>query len=468
MHIQFWGAAGVMTGSMHLLEVGGKRLLVDCGLFQGKREAAYDRNRDLPFDAASIDAVLLTHAHADHAGNLPSLYRLGFRGSIYATPATRDLCSWTLRDSAHIQESDVAYVNERRKRKGQPLFKPLYTTQDALDTLELFVSVGYGRPFRPVDGVTAEFRDAGHILGSAMVTVDAVEGDRRARVLFSGDLGRGGLAIVRDPEVPGDVEVLVMESTYGDRLHESSGEAASALRKAIQETCIKRRGKLIIPSFALGRTQEIVYRLNNMWESGEMPPIDVYVDSPLAVNLTEVFRLHPECYDEEMHKVMREDPDRDPLGFGSLHYVRSVERSMQLNKLAGPAIIISASGMCESGRILHHLANHMTHRANAVLFVGFQAEDTLGRRILEGQSPVRIFGEEYDVRARIYSVEGYSAHADQSELVSWADRVKAAGKVRHLLLVHGEPPAFEALAGALQGIGFGRVEVPRREQIVEL
>ena len=468
MHVRFWGAARAVTGSMHLLEVGGRRVLVDCGMIQGKRKQAYELNRHLPFDAGSVDAVLLTHAHADHSGNLPGLARQGFRGRIYCTPATRDLCAWTLRDAAHIQEADVAYVNERRQRRGEAPFQPLYTMKDALDALELFVSVGYGLPFPVVPGITAEFRDAGHILGSANVTVDMTDGARSARVLFSGDVGRGGLAIVGDPTIAEGADILVLESTYGDRIHESSGEALSTLRLAVRETCVERRAKLIIPSFAMGRTQEVIYRLNTMWAAGELPHVDVYVDSPLAVNLTEVFRLHPECYDAEMQQVMARDPDGDPLGFGGLTYVRSVERSKELNKLAGPAIIISASGMCENGRILHHLANHIGSAANAVMFVGFQAEDTLGRRIQQGVTPVRIFGDEYTVRARVYSVEGYSAHADREELAGWALRVKNAGQLRQVCLVHGEEPALRGLKERLAAAGFENVSVPERGAILEL
>jgi metallo-beta-lactamase family protein len=468
MRVQFWGAARTVTGSMHLVESGGHRVLLDCGLYQGKREEAYNRNRDLPFDAKSIDAVVLSHAHADHAANLPTLVKAGFRGPIWCTPATRDLCAYTLRDSAHIQESDVSYVNRKRHKAGLPPFKPLYTDQDALDTLECFVTIGYGRGFEPVPGLHVEFRDAGHILGSAVVSVEERHGGGRTRLLFSGDVGRGGLAIVRDPQIVEGADYLIMESTYGGRRHETTDQALTALRETIQSTCFECGAKLLIPSFAMGRTQEIVYQLNRMWTAGELPPIDVYVDSPLAVNLTEVFRLHPECYDEAMLQTMRSDPDRDPLGFGRLYYIRSADQSRKLNDLKGPAIIISPSGMCEGGRILHHLSQHIGKRDTGVLFVGFQAENTLGRRIVEGESPVRIFGTEHEVRARVSSVDGYSAHADHDELRSWAGRVREAGQLRAVFLVHGEIEAMEALGAVLRQDGFGRVEYPERGKVFEL
>jgi metallo-beta-lactamase family protein len=362
----------------------------------------------------------------------------------------------------------VAYVNQRRQRSGQALFEPLYTMRDALDAIDLFVTVGYDRLFEVVPGITATFRDAGHILGSANVTVDVSDQGQTTRVVFSGDVGRGGLAIVRDPVVPDGAEILVLESTYGGRVHESSGEALATLQLAVRETCVDRRGKLIIPSFAMGRTQEVIYRLNAMWQAGQLPHIDVYVDSPLAVNLTEVFRLHPECYDADMREAMARDPDGDPLGFSALTYVRSVEHSKALNALAGPAIIVSASGMCESGRILHHLANSIDRPANGVLFVGYQAEDTLGRRIQQGASPVRILGEEYAVRARIYSVEGYSAHADREELAAWAAQVKDAGRLRRVCLVHGEEPAINALAQRLTAEGLPHVGAPAPGDVLEL
>jgi metallo-beta-lactamase family protein len=467
MQIQFWGAAGCVTGSMHLLSVNGHNLLLDCGLYQGKRKEAFERNRNLPFDPGEINAVILSHAHIDHSGNLPSLVKSGFSGTIYATSATRDLDAYMLLDSAHIQENDVAYVNKRRAKQGKRLFEPLYTRREAMDTLMHFSTVEYGRPFEPVPGVQVHFRDAGHILGSAIVVIDADENGRKRRLVFSGDLGRKGLPILRDPSVAEDVDFVIMESTYGNRFHASTGEAKEMLRQAAQEV-YDRHGKLIIPSFALGRTQELAYRLNQLWEEDQLPPIDAFVDSPLAVNVTEVFRLHPECYNEEMLDAMLTETDRDPLGFRHLRYNRDVEGSKRLNELKTPAIIISASGMCEAGRILHHLKHNIDDSRSTVLFVGYQAEHTLGRKILEGQDPVPIFGEEYPVRAQVKRAEGYSAHADRTELLDWAARVASQSDLKRVFLVHGEEEGLTALADGLREQGVPQVDIPERGQAFEL
>ena len=467
MQIQFWGAAQCVTGSMHLLSVNGHNLLLDCGLYQGRRKEAFERNRNLPFDAREIDAVILSHAHIDHSGNLPSLVKSGFTGPIYATSATRDLDAYMLLDSAHIQESDVAYVNKRRAKQGKRLFEPLYTRREAMETLTHFSSVEYGRPFEPIPGVKVHFRDAGHILGSAIVVIDADENGRRSRLVFSGDIGRRGLPILRDPQVAEDVDYVIMESTYGNRFHASTGEAKEILRQAAFES-YDRRGKLIIPSFAVGRTQELAYRLDQLWEEDQLPPIDVFVDSPLAVNVTEVFRLHPECYNEEMLDAMLTETDRDPLRFKNMRYIRGVEDSKALNELETPAIIISASGMCEAGRILHHLKNNIEKPSTTVLFVGYQAEHTLGRKILEGQDPVPIFGAEYQVRARVQRAEGYSAHADRTELLDWAARIQSQGDLKRVFLVHGEEEGLTALSEGLREQGVPQVDIPERGQAFEV
>ncbi len=467
MQIQFWGAARTVTGSMHLLSVNGHNLLLDCGLVQGKRKEAFEMNRNLPFDAGEIDAVILSHAHIDHSGNLPSLIRAGFTGSIYATSATRDLAAYMLLDSARIQESDVAYVNKIRKRQGKRLFEPLYTQQDAADTLPHFISVEYDHPFEPAPGVRVHFRDAGHILGSTIVVIDVEENQRRSRLLFSGDIGRKGLPILRDPQTADNVDFLIMESTYGNRTHEAASQAMEMLRGIVQES-YDRRGKLIIPSFAVGRTQELVYHLDRLSEAGRLPAIDVFVDSPLAVNVTEVFRLHPECFDDEIRDAMLRESDGNAFGFKRLRYVRDVEESKQLNYLKTPAIIISASGMCEAGRILHHLKNNIEDPRTTVLFVGYQAENTLGRKILDGQNPVPIFGEDYQVNAQIKRAEGYSAHADRDELLSWSAHVRDQGKLRRTFLVHGEDESVQSLAEALRAQGISPVDIPERGQVFEL
>ncbi|MFQ5613535.1 MAG: MBL fold metallo-hydrolase RNA specificity domain-containing protein [Anaerolineae bacterium] len=467
MELQFWGAARTVTGSMHLLKVNNHQLLLDCGLYQGRRKEAYEINRRLPFDAAEIDALILSHAHTDHSGNIPSLVKNGFRGTIWCTSATRDLAAAMLRDSAHIQESDVKYVNKRRRRQGKRLFEPLYTQDDALAAMEQFQSVEYGRPFSPLPGVEVHFRDAGHILGSAVTVLDIDDAGRDKRLVFSGDIGRKNLPILRDPQPVQEADVVIMESTYGLRYHASSGEAREALRQVVSDTH-QRRGKVIIPAFAVGRTQELVYALHQLTEDNRIPSLDIFVDSPLAVNITEIFRLHPECYDDEMQDFMLQDEHDDPFGFGRLRYVRDVNVSKQLNDLEEPAIIISASGMCEAGRILHHLKNNIEDRRNTILFVGYQAEHTLGRKILDGRDIVPILGGDYRVRADVVRVEGYSAHADRNGLLNWLESGRQQGDPQRVFLVHGEEKSSLALADALRERGLPRVDVPERGQAFEV
>ncbi|MFQ5747795.1 MAG: MBL fold metallo-hydrolase RNA specificity domain-containing protein [Gemmatimonadota bacterium] len=467
MEVEFWGAAREVTGSMHLLHVGGRQVLLDCGLFQGRRKQAFERNRNLPFDPAGIDAVVLSHAHADHCGNLPTLVRGGFRGEIHCTAATRDLCEYMLMDSAHIQKNDVRYVNKRRRREGRKPFEPLYGPSDARAALRRFRAVDYGAGFDVVPGVRARFLDAGHILGSAVTVLDLEEDGRRVRLAFSGDLGRRGLPILRDPEAPEGADYVIMESTYGNRTHPPASAAREFLRECSQRTW-EKKAKLIVPAFALGRTQELVYRLNQLWEEDELPRIDVFVDSPLAVNVTDVFRRHPECYDEEMLETLRTDSDGDPLGFECLRYIRKVEESKALNRFEGSAVIISASGMCEAGRILHHLLNHIENPDNTVLFAGYQAQHTLGRRLLEGKSPVSILGHRREVRARIERADSYSAHADREGLLDWAGHTCDRGRVGRIFVVHGEEESARALASGLGERCGARVEIPERGQAFEL
>lgn len=467
MKLEFWGAARTVTGSMHLVQIGGRRILLDCGLYQGRRKEAFERNRSLPFDAAEIDVVLLSHAHIDHSGNLPSLLKAGFRGCVYATSATRDLCAYMLLDSAHIQENDVRYVNRHRSRRGKKPFEPLYTKEDAVEILKQFHCVDYDHPFQPMPGVKAMFRDAGHILGSASIVLEVDEGARRSRLVFSGDIGRKGLPILRDPQIPEGADYIIMESTYGNRHHEAEANPEQVLRESVR-TIAQTGGKLLIPAFAVGRTQEIVYRLNQLWNENGLPRVDVFVDSPLAVNVTGVFRLHPECYDREYARAVLDEEDRDPLGFKCLQYVRSVEESKRLNDYKKAAVIIAASGMCEGGRILHHLKNHAVHEQSIVLFVSFQAEHTLGRKILDGKNPVSIYGDEYELRAQIRKAEGYSAHADRGGLLHWAARTLDAGNVKRVFLVHGDVESAEALADGLRQQGSPEVEIPERGASYEL
>jgi len=465
LKIAFMGAAQSVTGSMHLLEVDGAKVLLECGLFQGRRQESYERNRNLPFDAREVQAMVLSHAHIDHSGNIPNLVRSGFDGHIYATSATRDLCVAMLMDSAHIQESDAAYVSKKRRKRGLPPVEPLYTSAQARASLRHFVSMEYDRTMQVVPGARLTFQDAGHILGSAVVLVDVTENGRSFRLCFTGDLGRSGMPILRDPEPVHDVDYLITESTYGNRRHASLAEAAGQLCDVVRETH-KRGGKVIIPAFAVGRTQEIIYDLHKLIEGGCLPSIPVYVDSPLAVNVTEIFRLHPECYDAEMTELLQERSD--PFGFHRLHYTRSVEESKALNIMPEPCIIISASGMCEAGRILHHLKNHIGNPANTVLFVGYQAENTLGRKILTGWKRVPIFGEEWDVRAQIESIDGYSAHADRQETLNYLRQIVDEGRLRRVFCVHGDSDASQALAQALRDLGAKDVLVPEWKQEVEI
>lgn len=464
MQISFLGAAREVTGSMHLLEVNGQRILLECGLFQGRRAETYERNLHFPFDPATIDAVILSHAHIDHAGNLPNLVKQGFKGPIWCTAATRNLSAYMLLDSGYIQERDVEYVNKRRARKGEAPVEPIYTQEDARTALEAFVSVGMARSVPVADGVQLTFHEAGHILGSAIVALDIQEHDsgKSWRLVFSGDLGRDEIAILRSPAVVTEADILMLESTYGDRLHGTYADARRALENVVVRTA-KRQGKVIIPAFAVGRTQEIVYALNQLDAQGDIPEIPVFVDSPLAVNATDVFRMHPEAWDSDVEAFLDADGRRNPFDYPHIEYVRDVRRSKQLNFLNSPAVIISASGMAESGRVLHHLKNNIEQSKNTVLIVSFQAHQTLGRRILDGEKKVRIFGDEYTVNAEVAKIDGYSAHADQAELLEWAAHFDKQ-RLQHTFLVHGEEEPAGVLAGKLREQGHRRVEIPERGQ----
>ncbi len=466
MRLQFLGAVRTVTGSMHLLSVNGSRILLDCGLFQGRRRESFERNRNLPFDAHTIDTLVLSHAHIDHSGNIPSLVKNGFVGNIYATPASRDLCSAMLRDSGHIQEEDARYVNKKRAKQGLPPVEPLYTVDDATESLKNFVGVGYGRTLPIAPGVTLTYRDAGHILGSAITVLDVDDRGSRKRLAFTGDLGRKGMPILKDPEPAEEIDSLIIESTYGDRLHDPVEIADTELRDVIVDT-YRRGGKVIVPAFSVGRTQELVYSLHRLTESRDLPHLPIFVDSPLSANVTEIFRLHPECYDRELNQFIASGNHRDPFGFHRLTYIRTVEDSKELNFMREPAVIISASGMCEAGRILHHLKNNIEDPRNTVLIVGWQAPHTLGRRLVERQPVVKIFGEEYKLRARVKTINGFSAHADREELLDYV-RQLGVERLKSVWVVHGEEGSSNALAEGLRNLGVSQVIVPQIGEEFEL
>lgn len=462
MQLRFLGGARTVTGSMHLIEANGRKVLLECGLFQGRRQETRQRNCCFDFDPASLDAVVLSHAHIDHSGNLPNLVRQGFKGPIYATGATVDLCQLMLRDSAYLQEKDAEWVNKKRRSQNQPPIEPLYTLDDAEEAMRAFVGVQYGKAFSVCPGFRAVFSDAGHILGSAGVTLTitektATEGTQKRRLGFSGDIGRSHVPILRDPEPLRDLDALIMESTYGDRNHSVAADVAEELARAVRRT-VEDGGKIIIPAFAVGRTQLLVYEFHKLIEEGRIPAVPVFVDSPLACNATEVFRLHPECFDRETHRDFLRD-GVDPFGFERLGYIRDVEQSKALNALREPHIIISASGMAEAGRVLHHLRNNIGDRRNLVLLVGHAAEHTLARRLRDGHDPVRIFGEEHRVRCRVESMDYFSAHAGRDELLDHL-RLCPPERLKRVFLVHGEEGPALSLAAAVKAKGYAGVEVP--------
>jgi metallo-beta-lactamase family protein len=455
MRVTFLGAVRTVTGSMHLVETGATRMLLDCGLFQGRRDDADRINSRVPVDAAGLEAVVLSHAHLDHCGNLPTLVRAGFRGPIYCTPATRDLTELVLRDSAKVQHQDARHVTKLRARAGLPPVTPLYAAADVDRTIPHLHPVPYHEPFR-VGAARVTFYDAGHILGSAITVVEA---DGRT-LGFTGDLGRPGAAILRDPEVPPGLDVLLLESTYGNRAHQPLDGAAEHLGTIVRDTAA-RGGCVLIPSFAIGRTQDITYALHRLRNAGAVPSIPTIVDSPMAVDATEIFRRHPECFDDDTRAMLQHE---DPFGFAGLRYVREVDDSKSLNSLTDPFIVIATSGMCESGRILYHLAARIGDARSSLILVSFQAEHTLGRRLATGVSPVRIFGEAHDVRLQIHQLAEFSAHADGGELTAWVARLPRVGRI---YCVHGEEAGAAALASSLQANGYA-AEVPVRGQQVDV
>jgi metallo-beta-lactamase family protein len=452
LEITFVGAAREVTGSCHLLHVNGHTVALDCGMFQGKRQESADKNRKLPVPIADLDAVVLSHAHIDHSGRLPYLVAEGYSKTIWATSATRDLSAIMLADSAHIQEKDAEYLAKRKKE----FIEPLYGMRHAVRTMDLMVGVPYGKPFDVVPGVRACYVDAGHILGSASVILDCTEGGKTKRLVFSGDIGRSGLAIIRDPVPPEGADALIMESTYGNRDHESVEGARAKLAQVIRETAA-RGGRVLIPAFAVGRTQEMIYNLHGLVKEGAIPSIPIYVDSPLAIDTTTVFEMHPEIFDRSEDMVTKA---QELFRFDLLSYTRDVEESKALGRARGPMVIIAAAGMMENGRILHHLAQGASDPRNTILVVGFQAEHTLGRRVVERRPELRIFGEDVPLRARVEIINGYSAHADRTEMTTWLGRVKEKSpRLGPIWLVHGEPLVQDEFKTALTAKGYA-VECP--------
>jgi metallo-beta-lactamase family protein len=470
MKVTFWGAAQTVTGSLHEVAWGGRRYLLDCGLYQGRRAEAFERNRNLPFPAKSVEAVVLSHAHIDHSGNLPSLTRQGFEGDIYATAATVDLCQSMLLDSAFLQEKDAEFVNQRaQRRRGlaaserNGTVEPLYTAEDAQRTLDQLLGGVYRHESPLAHDLTFELFDAGHLLGSGFVLLRAGKNGRQTRLLFSADLGRHGMPILRDPEPAPEADYLILESTYGGKLHDRSEAVLDRIAGTVNRTA-ERGGRIIVPAFAVGRTQQLVMLLHELVRQQRIPDIPVFVDSPLAVNATEAYRRHPECFDAGTRRYLKDGGD--PFGFRMLRYVRDVAESKALNGLRGPMVIISASGMAEAGRILHHLRNNIEDARNTVMIAGFQAEHTLGRRLVEGRQEVNIFGEPVRRRAEVVVINELSGHADQGDLLDWVSPI-AAG-LKGIFLVHGELPRQLALQAALKDRFNVPVHIPRRGDQVQL
>lgn len=466
MYLEFYGAADEVTGSMHRLHVNGHDVLLECGLFQGRRAEANRLNREVPPWATQAHCLILSHAHLDHTGNSPSLVKRGFRGNIYCTPATRDLCSVMLRDAAMIQVQDAAYLNRHAQRDGRnEHIEPLYTPEDAAKAVAQMISVPLHRPMPVAPGVTMTFHDSAHVLGSALVQLDLQEQGRSLRLLFTGDLGRQALPLLGDPEIVPGVELLLMESTYGDRFHPEVSELDERLAKIVRDT-VERGGRVYIPTFALERAQEVLFALDRLHAAGKVPQVPIYIDSPLAIAITEIYKLHPEGLDEHIREriLARDDPFSPP----GLRYVSDVGSSMRLQESREPCIVIAGSGMCEGGRILHHFRKGLEDQRNSVVVVGFMAQHTLGRRLVEGRRRVKVYGLERDVYAQIHVLEGLSAHADQKDLVTFAEATREVGKLRRIALVHGEDGARRALKEALTERGFPEVILSQRGLRIDL
>jgi metallo-beta-lactamase family protein len=457
MKITFFGATRTVTGSMFLIEHNSKKILVECGLHQGRRSESEEINKNFPFDPKSIDMVIISHAHIDHSGNLPNLVKQGYNRDIISTDATRDLLDLMLRDSGHIHEKDIEYLNKKLKKKNEPLKEPLYTVRDAEHAIEHIKGISYYKTINIDNDLKFSFIEAGHILGSAQILFEL----KGKKILFTGDLGREHMPVIRNPDRVGDVEILITETTYGDRSHKNIQMSQDELKRIIEETRGKK-GNLVVPSFSVGRTQELLFDIFNLQKDDRIPKIGIYVDSPLSSNATDVFKNHPECYDKEMMELFNNN--QNPFEFENLHYITEVEDSKMLNMLKKPSIIISSSGMCEAGRILHHLKHNITDKKNTILITGFMAENTLGRRIADHEKRVRIFSEEFQVRADVYIMNEYSAHADKNDLMR---HVKETTPEK-IFLVHGESSQMDAFTNSLKMNGYNNVEIPSRGSSYEI
>ena len=461
MKITFYGAAQTVTGSMHLVEANGRRILLDCGLYQGHRKEAFERNRNIPVDPATIDAVILSHAHIDHSGNLPQLVRRGFRGRVYARQATIDLAEVMLRDSCWLQQRDLEYVNKKRRAQGKKLFEPLYDEEDVDALLPLFEPVHTHRPREISKGLTLTFFNAGHILGSAQTMLDVDGGSGHShRLLFSGDLGQPNQPILRHYEYPQGADIVLVESTYADRLHPSSEDVEGRLKGYIDDI-VQQRSKLIIPAFSVGRTQQILYYLNRLLAAGRIRQVPVYIDSPLSQKATAIYEKHTGCYNDDAMRLLNSGVN--PLTFPGMQFVETPQQSMSLNELRGPMVIVAASGMCEGGRVVHHLKAAVGDPRNIILIVGFQAEGTLGRRLVEHKDDtVKMLGEEVRLEARVHTINALSAHADRKGLMDWYDGIK--GKVRQAFAVHGETDRVNTMTELLSAHGCPRAVAPAEGQ----
>jgi metallo-beta-lactamase family protein len=467
MKIKFIGASREVTGSKHLITTDdGKKILLDCGMFQGKGLETDAMNRNLMFDPTEIDHVILSHAHIDHSGLIPYMYKLGFRGSIICTSATRDLCSVMLPDSGHIQELDVKWFNKKRIKKGLPMVEPIFSVEDAEECLKLFISVGYDRRFYINDKISVKFTNTGHMLGSAVVNLQIIENGQKKRIAYTGDIGRSHNRLLQSPAKFPQCDYLITESTYGNRLHPTEQEMEADLLKIVYETCVDKRGKLIIPAFSVGRTQEIVYVLNNFYNAGKLPHIEVFVDSPLSINATEIFRIHTDCMNDEVKAVLKYD--NDPFGFNSLRYIKNVDASKSLNDYNSPCIIISASGMLEAGRVKHHVANNISNPNNTILIVGYCSPTSLGARIQEpGLREISIFGNIHPVNARIARIEAFSGHGDYNEMIEFIS-CQDQEEIRQIFLVHGEYQTQQDYSEKLEIEGFRNITIPRAGDEFEL